>query len=215
LGAESTGIVMQTKLPAALSSAVTDISALGAPFVLLLLQLGALVFYFLLVMGALVRRSERRELSILQTRGAYRRQIMAVRGFEALMICAGAVLIAPTLARLFLSAFIPLITGIERLPLVLSPETYLFSAGAGLAALVVLLITLWPPLNLPLILAGGSAGRSGVAAFFQRYYLDVLLLVIGLIALGQLSAQQGQTIETDPVLLLVPTLLFFAMSSLS
>ena len=61
----------------------------------------------------------------------------------------------------------------------------------------------------------GSAGRSGAAAFFQRYYLDVLLLVIGLIALGQLSARQGQTVETDPVLLLVPTLLFFAMSSLS
>lgn len=215
LGAESTGIVVQTKLPAALRSAVTDISALGAPFVLLLLQLGALVFYFLLVMGALVRRSERRELSVLQTRGAYRRQIMIVRGLEALLICAGAALIAPTLATLFLSAFIPLITGIGRLPLALSPETYLFSAGAGLAALIVLLLTLWPPLNQPLIAAGGSAGRSGAAAFFQRYYLDVLLLVIGLIALGQLSAQQGQTIETDPVLLLVPTLLFFAMSSLS
>lgn len=215
LGADSTGIVVQTKLPAALSNAVTDISALGAPFVLLLLQLSALVFYFLVVMGALVRRSERRELSVLQTRGAYRRQIMIVRGLETLLICTGAALIAPTLARLFLSAFIPLLTGIERLPLALTPETYLFSAGAGLAALIVLLATLWPPLNLPLIAAGGSAGRSSAAAFFQRYYLDVLLLAIGLIALGQLSERQGQTVETDPVLLLVPTLLFFAMSSLS
>lgn len=215
LGAASTGIVVQTKLPAALSSAVTDISALGAPFVLLLLQLSALVFYFLVVMGALVRRGERRELSVLQTRGAYRRQIMIVRGLEALLICTGAALAAPSLARLFLSAFIPLITGIERLPLALTPETYVFSAGAALAALAVLLLTLWPPLNLPLIAAGGSAGRSGAAAFFQRYYLDVLLLLIGLIALGQLSARQGQTVETDPVLLLVPTLLFFAMSSLS
>lgn len=215
LGASSTGITVQTKLPDILRTSLTDITALGAPFVLLLLQLGALVFYFLLVMGALVRRSERRELSVLQTRGAYRRQIMVVRGLEALLICVGAVLAAPTLARLFLTIFIPLITGIERLPLDVSAETYMFSAGAGVVALAVLLVTLWPPLNLPLIAAGGSANRSGAAAFFQKYYLDVLLLVIGLVALGQLSARDGANIERDPVLLLVPTLLFFAMSSLS
>lgn len=215
LGAESTGIVVQTELPAALGRAVTDISALGAPFVLLLLQLSALVFYFLLVMGALVRRSERRELSVLQTRGAYRRQIMAVRGLEALLICAASVIAAPTLARLFLTVFIPLVIGIERLPLDLTPETYLFAAGAGVVAFGVLMLTLWPPLNLPLIAAGGNAERSGAAAFFQRYYLDVLLLIIGFVALGQLSQREGQTIETDPLLLLVPTLLLFAMSSLS
>jgi hypothetical protein len=215
LGTESTGIVVQTRLPEVLRGVSGDVSAIGAPFVLLLLQLSALVFYFLLVTGALVRRSERRELSVLQTRGAYRRQILLIRGLEALMICAAAVLVAPVLARAFLTAFIPLVTGVDRLPLSLSAVTFVYAGGAALIALAVLLVTLWGPLNLPLIAAGGSAERSGAAAFFQRYYLDVLLLAVGLIALSQLTAHDANRLGSDPVLLLGPTLLFFAMSSLS
>ncbi|MBK9123691.1 MAG: FtsX-like permease family protein [Chloroflexi bacterium] len=216
LGAASSGVVVQTRLPEVLRGAGANVAAIGVPTVIILLMVGVLVLYFLLVMGALTRRRERRELSVLQTRGALRRQILVMRGVEAALISGAAALAAPIAARAFLLVFIPLVTGVERLRLDLTADAYVFSAVAAAAAFAVQLVTMWGPLNLPLIDAGGARRRSDVAATFQRYYLDIVLLVVGLAALIQLSAARDSTTDRgDPLLLLVPALLLFALSSLA
>lgn len=209
-----------------LSSTLTDyageVKILGAPFGLVLLQLGALVLFFIVATAALVRRGERREIAVMQSRGMYDRQIILLRGIEALIIVILAVVIAPALSRQLLMWLIPLFTGIERLPLVIEGSAYGYAAAAALLALLVLIATLLPVLRLPLILAGGSATRSEGQTWWQRYYLDIVVLVIGLAALWRLTSTESLLVETqigstqvDPLLLFAPTLLFVGLGSLS
>lgn len=198
-----------------------EVARLNAPFGLLLLQIGALVLLFLVVIVALVRRGERREIAMLQSRGAYDYQIMLVRGVEALIVCALATLVAPWLARQVLVWLVPSLVNVERLQLAVGLSAYLYAGIAALAALVILVMTLRPVLNLPLISAGGSALRDDRQPWWQRYYLDVVLMGFGLLGLWRLLDSNSALVETqsgvsraDPLLLLTPALLFVAIGSL-
>lgn len=209
-----------TELPALFSEYQNDIVFLNVPFALLSLQLGALIFFFLILISALVRRGERREIAMLQSRGAQDSQILLLRGIEALIICGTTALIAPFIAQWLLIWFIPLFTGIQQpVTLQLTPQTFAYSGLAGLIALILLTSTLLPVLQLPLINAGGIGLRSQKQTWWQRYYLDVVLLIVGVAALYQLTNRQSLVtdaagdIQADPLLLLAPSVLFIAFSS--
>ena len=211
--------VYNTGLPGLLNQYAQEIVFLNVPFGLLLVQLGALVLFFLVLIAALVRRGERREIALLQSRGAFDRQLLLVRDIEAFIICTLAALIAPFLAQQLLLLYVPALTGIDTIPLNLQPIVFGFSGGAAFVAFILLLVTLLPVLRQPLILAGGSASRSDSQTWWQKYYLDVVLLIVGMAALVQLTgsqsllAESGETTQVDPLLLLAPTLLFVAFSS--
>ncbi|GAB4428780.1 MAG: ABC transporter permease [Anaerolineae bacterium] len=210
-----------TKLPQILKAFTEEVARLNAPFGLVLLQVGALALFFLGVIAALVRRSERREIAVLQSRGAYDWQILLLRGLEALFICGLATLVAPFVARAILVWLIPRLTGLERLPLPISSGVFVYAGAVALVAWIALVITLRPILQLPLIQAGGSAARGEKPSWMQRYLLDVLLVVIGLAALGRLASirsalmttQQGQ-LQVDPLLLLAPTFFLVGLGSI-
>lgn len=212
--------VYSTGLEPVLSAYALEVGLLGAPFGLLLLQIGALVLFFLVATATLVRRGERRELAMLQSRGAFDRQIVLLRGVEALVIVILGALLAPFVARSLLVGLAPVFTGIERLPLLLDSTVFAFAGAAAGAAFVALMSTLRPVLRLPLILAGGSAARSDKQPWWQRYYLDVVLFVVGGAALWRLisvssplAGTQVGGLEADPLLLLSPALLFVALGS--
>jgi hypothetical protein len=197
------------------------IRSLEAPFTLLLLQIGALVLFFLLVTAALVRRGERREIAMLQSRGATDSALLIVRGFEAFILCLIAALCAPFLARQLLILIAPFFANYPDLPLILTADAFLFSALAACVAFVALIATLRPVLRFPLIAAGGVAQRSERQAWWQRYYVDVVLAVLGIAALLRLVSREtplftttagGNT--TDPFLLLAPALLFLGLGSI-
>jgi hypothetical protein len=212
--------VYTTNLPSLLSQYAQEIVYLNIPFGLLLIQLAALVLFFLVLIAALVRRGERREIALLQSRGARDSQILIARSIEALVICLLVSLIAPFIAQKSLEWFIPLFTGIGQIPLELSPQVFAYSGGAAFLAFLMLMLTLFPVLRLPLISAGGSGSRSDSQTWWQRYYLDVVLLIVGMAALFQLTRSQSAIAtsatgraQADPLLLLAPTLLFVAFSS--
>lgn len=219
---KDTTLVYATRLPDVLNQYAAEVTLLSVPFGLLLLQLGALVLFFLVVIGALVRRTDRRETAMLQSRGAPDSQILVFRGLEALLICLLAILVAPLIARQFLGLLIPLFTGVTRIPLVLDPAAYFYAGIAALAAWVVLIVSLIPILRQPLVLAGGGGTRSGKQAWWQRLNLDLLFLVVGAGAVLRLVATDSALAETqtggtqaDPLLLLGPALLFFALGSVT
>ncbi|MBN2472438.1 MAG: hypothetical protein JXN59_17055, partial [Anaerolineae bacterium] len=212
--------VYETRLAPLLVQYAGEVSLLGAPFGLLLLQIGALVLFFLVATATLVRRGERRELAMLQSRGAFDSQLILVRGVEAGLIAVACALLAPFVARWFLVGLAPLFTGIERLPLAIDFSAFLFAGLAAGFAFVALLATLRPVLRLPLILAGGSAARADAQPWWQRYYLDVLLVIVGGGALWRLlsvssplAGTQLGGLEADPLLLMAPALLFVALGS--
>jgi hypothetical protein len=77
-------------------------------------------------------------------------------------------------------------------------------------------------LRLPLVLAGGAAARSERQLWWQRYYLDAVLAVVGLGALW-LLVRRGSPLsdvnlggqQADPLMLMAPALLFLALGSLA
>ncbi len=213
-------ILVRTDLPRVMGAYSGSIDLLNIPTGLILLQLGALVIFFLVVIAALVRRGERREIALLQSRGVYNRQILLLRGIEALFICIVAAFLAPYLARAILALLIPIFTGISGIPLPLNAATFIYSFAAALIAWLVLVATVRPILQQPLILAGGSAARSSAQTWWQRYYVDVVLLVVGVLAFSQFSQDRvlttsaDGTVQADPLLLLTPALLFIAFSSI-
>lgn len=195
--------------------------SLDAPFTLLLLQLGALVIFFLLVTAALVRRGERREIAMLQSRGAADGALIALRGVEAFILCLIAALSAPFLARQLLIWIAPFFADYPDLPLVLTADAFVFSALAASVAFVALMATLRPVLRLPLIVGGGVAQRGERQAWWQRYYLDVILAIVGVAALLRLLSRETPLFTTtaggsatDPLLLLSPALLFLGLGSI-
>lgn len=197
-----------------------NVRSLDAPFGLLLLQIGALVLFFLIVTAALVRRGERREVAMLQSRGAPDRALVLVRGIEALIICLIGVLVAPILAQQTLIAITPFFASYPNLPLLLTPQVFAYAGGASAAAFFALMFTLRPLLRLPLVSSGGTAQRSERQPWWQRYYLDVVIAILGIAALWRLVGRDSPLITTsagssatDPFLLLAPALLFLGLGS--
>ncbi len=197
-----------------------SVKTLDAPFGLLLLQVGALVLFFLLVTAALVRRGERREIAMLQSRGAMDRQIIWIRGVEAFLICLLAALLAPFVSQQLLIVITPFFARYSNLPLQIVPVDYVYSGVAAFCSFLALMFTLRPVLRLPLITSGGSTIRSEKQPWWQRYYLDVILVVLGIAALWRLVGKDtplftttagGRT--TDPFLLLAPAFLFLGLGS--
>ncbi|NDJ78341.1 MAG: ABC transporter permease [Chloroflexi bacterium] len=199
-----------------------EVELLQAPFTLLLLQVGALVLFFLMVTAALVRRGERREIAMLQSRGALSSQIVLLRGIEALLICALAVGIAPLLARALLTALGPTIADTDDFPLPLTADVFAYAGVAATVTFLALMLTLRPVLRLPLVSAGGAARRSESQHWWQKYYLDAVLALVGLGALGLLVSRGSPLSDVnlggqkaDPLMLLAPALLFLALGSLA
>lgn len=214
--------IFRTQIATVLDDYVAEVDLLGAPFGLLLVQIGALALFFLIVTAALVRRAERREIAMLQSRGGANWQIALLDGFETLLISGVAMLAAPWLARQFLAWFVPFLTGIERLPLRLDGRVFAYAGAAAGVSLLVLTTTLVPILRLPLIIAGGAAARSEKRLWWQRYYLDMGLLIVGVAASWRLLSQGTPLIETqtgelkaDPLLLLAPVFWAVAVGSMA
>jgi FtsX-like permease family len=196
------------------------IRSLNAPFGLLLLQIGGLVIFFLLVTAALVRRGERREIAMLQSRGAADSSIISIRALEAFLLCLLATLTAPIVAQQMLILITPFFARYPNLPLELTPITFAYSAGAAGLAFIALITTLRPVLRMPLVLSGGVASRADKQAWWQRYYLDVVLAILGVVALLRLSSSEtplftttAGSSATDPFLLMSPAFMFIGVGS--
>lgn len=212
----------RTQLPAILTNYTSEINLLKAPFGVLMLQLASLMLFFLLIMASLAQRSEQYEVAMLQGRGALESQIILLRALEGAVICFGCVLVAPFIARQLLVWIAPVLIGANLPMLELDAQSFLYAALIGILAWGVLIISLRPVLKLPLISAGGSAIRPPRQAWWQRYYLDVLLVVVGTAALFRLLATNSPFAQSllgglgaDPLLLVAPALLFIALGSLT
>ena len=213
--------IFRSGIHAALDDYRAEVDRLQASFGLLLVQIGALALFFLIVTAALIRRAERREIAVLQSRGAANWQVAVLDGLQTLVICAGAAAAAPFLARQLLAWVVPFLTVIDDLPLVLDARVFTYAGAAAGVALIVLTGTLIPILRLPLVIAGGTATRGDRRLWWQRYYLDVVLLIAGIAALWRLVSRGTPLIETsigglqaDPLLLLAPIFVSVAIGSL-
>lgn len=188
------------------------------PFLILLLEVGGLVLIFLVITAALVRRGERREISMLQSRGAFDGQVLALRSIEAMLICIFGALVAPILTQRLLQLLGPSIAGTDEFPLPLTTDVFLWSALLAVITFIALTATLIPVLRLPLISYGGAASRSGTLAWWQKYYVDVVVAVVAIAGFVWLIDRDTPLLnnrQIDPLLVIAPAMLFLGLASLA
>ena len=162
-------------------------------FVVLIL-IAVVVLYYVVTLSSLVAEQRRTEIHLLQGRGATERQVLTVFVIEGATIAILAIVIAPFLAGLAISllgytpAFSDL-SGGERLSINLTRGAFIMSAIGGLLSFGALMIPAFASSRSSISRDRQEAARPSPLSFFQRYYLDVMLLILGIVLFRQLTEQ--------------------------
>jgi len=192
-------------------------------FLLAALAVTIVAYYLFLVAGLLAKKREP-DTVMLRSRGLSVPQVLRMYVIEACVLVGVPIAIAPVVGFILVSQFgrLPVYqpaTGGAPLPVEITWKAWGWAAAAGAAAFVVLIIP-----ALASARRGVSAQRSDDARpdrppFFQRYYIDALLLVLGGLVWWELRSKgtvatvgsEGQT-TFDLTLLFAPAMFIFAVA---
>ena len=190
-------------------------------FVVLIL-IAVVVLYYVVTLSSLVAEQRKGEISLLQGRGATERQILTVFVLEGVTIAALAMVLAPFLAALavgllgYTPAFSDL-SGGTRLPITMTRGAFIMSAVGGLLSFGALMIPAFQISHSTVSQGRPEAARPSRLSIFQRYYLDVMLLIVGIVLFRQLSEQGSLAardllgeVAVNQILLAVPALILVA-----
>ncbi len=192
------------------------------PMFVILVLISVVILYYVITLSSLVVEQQRGEIVLLKSRGASSAQVLSVYVLEGLTIALLAALLAPFLAATIISllGFTPAfsdLSGGDRLDILISPNAYLMSAFGGLLSFGALMIPAVQASGMSVTTFRRQSARPYTQPFYQRYYLDVLLLIIGVILLRQLSEQGSVVavgifgeIAVDQILLAVPAVILVA-----
>jgi putative ABC transport system permease protein len=191
------------------------------------LPIVGLVLYFIVLIAGMVVRREQSEIAIMRSRGTTRGQILIIYLLEGLLISSlglvGGLVLASWLARLmgqtrsFLDLSL-LSESSQELVTVLSASAIQFGLLAIALALLALLLPALAASRYTIISLRWEQARALKKPFWQRYYLDLLLLIPPLYGWYQLNRQgavallgSGDDPFSNPLLFLVPILFCFAL----
>lgn len=163
-------------------------------FLVIFLVTGTLMYYLFLVAGLLARERES-ETALLKGRGATSGQVAFLAMVEGLFMAGLAIVVGPVLALLMVfitDRVAPAQVGTSGLlQATFSWQAYLLGAGGSLMAVAVLTITSLVAARRTIVEVRQSQTRPASTLFFQRRFLDVLVLV--LVALLWWQTRQGGT----------------------
>lgn len=185
----------------------------------------ALVLYFAGLIAAMLVNRQRAEIALLKTRGVRDAQILGVYFVEWLLLGGLALAGGPLLGLRFAEtigrtqSFLQLASDAPTLSLTLTPRSLWYGVGVVVLALLAALFPALVATRSTLVDEQQQAARASRRPLWQRWYLDFLLLVPPLYGLYQLRTtgglQLGATRTADllanPLLVLVPVLLCFAL----
>jgi putative ABC transport system permease protein len=199
-----------------------EVNLLTQQLVVMVLPVGGLVLYFVaLVAGLLVSRQQNEDVT-LRSRGMSRRAILIIHLLMWLILSgvalAGGIMLAPLVVRL-----VGQTTSFLQFDPQLPPLQVLFTAQALAAGAITTLIAASSGLLLAWRTTGSTitsfkqqAGRAS-RAWWQRMYLDVLVMIPALYVLYRLWRQGGLVARaddpfSDPLTFLGPTLFSLAFT---
>ena len=193
------------------------------PMFVVLVLIAVVILYYIVTISSLLVEQQRTEIALLRSRGATSGQILTVFFLEGATISVLATVAAPIIASVVISvlgltpAFSDL-SGGDRLPVDISRSAYVMSALGGLLSFAALMIPAVQASRVGVVRHRQEASRPTSQPFFQRYYLDVMLLAVSVLLFRQLS-ERGSVVATgifgevavDQVLLAVPALILVAL----
>ena len=186
------------------------------PLLVLMLQIGGIVAYYLVMVSTMLVERQANELALLRSRGATTAQLLVQYGIEGTLLAVLAAVTGPPLAATVISllgltpAFENLAGG-ELLEVNVSLLAYLLAGGGALIAFAALMLPAWRVTHATITEFKRTIARPKPTPPFLRYYMDVALVVVSAIVFWQLSQQEelfteslfGE-IQADPFLLLTP-----------
>ena len=196
------------------------------PLVLLMSIMVITVLYYLGMMVSYLVQSRESDVALLRSRGASTRQLLRLYALEGLVLTAVAAVVAPFLAMGAVAAAGKLpyfrdITGGDFLPVELRWMPFLVAIGAGLLSLAIFVVPGVVGARAGLVIHKLRSSRPLSVPFFQRYYLDVGLLVLGGLVFWELRARGElvsgglfQDVKVNEALLLAPVLLLTVVALL-
>lgn len=191
----SPSVAMDTRLGDVLGSFAAQSNAVRVPLYFLTAEVVLLALYYVVMVASLAVRQVEREFAVLQSRGASGRQMFRLQLVEALLAAMVAMLAGPLLGVALvraLTTFGPLADVSEPgWSLTLPQLAWLAAAVGALACLVGLLLPVGPAINRSIVTYRQDAARSARPPWWQRAYLDVILLVVGLLLFWRLRVYGG------------------------
>lgn len=181
-----------------------------------------IVLYYIAISAAMIVDRQRNEISILKSRGAGTTQVLGIYLVEGAIFGAMALAVGPFLG-MQVAQFIGrtytflVFTSREPLPVHVTAQAMQFATGAIILSVFAMVAPAFGAARLSIVAYKQEAGRSLRAPFWQRWFLDLLLL--GVAGYGYYLLAGRQSILTlgaagdvfsDPLLLVVPWVFMFA-----
>jgi ABC-type lipoprotein release transport system permease subunit len=224
LQAFETRVALHSGLDGILGDFQAQAETIRAPLYMLTAEVLLLALYYVTMVAALSVNEAEREFAILRSRGASGWQVLKIQLTEAALIGATALLSGPLLGLLLVQGLVwagPLAdVGQSDWALNFTQSAWL-AAGVGAAScLAGLLLPLGPALRRSIVTHQQMASRSIRPPWWQRFYLDVFVLLGGLILLwrlhlyGELVVGGAGRPRLDWLLLLSPLALLLGTATI-
>ncbi len=185
---------------------------------------GLALYFISLIAGMVVRRS-RSEIAILRSRGMTRGQVLMIYGLEGLLLgilglalgllAGGEIAQFMGRTRTFLDTAVFTMRTADDLVTTISPNALAYAGAAVLLSMLALLIPAYQTSRHTIVTLRTLQARDLQKPIWQRYFLDVLLLIPPLYGWYQLDRQgaigAGNDPFANPLLFLVPVLFSFSL----
>ncbi|MBN1963275.1 MAG: hypothetical protein JW910_01425, partial [Anaerolineae bacterium] len=193
-----------------------EVNSLTQQLVIVILPVGGLILYFVTMLAGMLVSSQQQEDVTLSSRGTSRRALLGIHTLMWLIL-AGLALAIGLAASPFVVQLIGRTTSFMRfddtssaLEVVITGEALLAGAITGLLAASTGLVMAWRTTGQSIMNFKRRQARGG-KAWWQRLYLDVVLLGVSLYILYTLGTSGGLTASatdpfSDPLIFLAPTL---------
>ena len=155
-----------------------------------------LAFYIFMV-AQLVVENDKNEISLLKSRGSSRSQIFSIYLLQSTLLAVTATALGPILGVLIckiLGASNGFLEFVSRsaLPIKMTPNAIFYSILAGLFSIIVMMIPVLSASKISIVELKQKKARKWKAPFWQKIFLDVILLGAALFGLNS-YLRQGET----------------------
>lgn len=214
--AQSEGIRTITQLPGLIEEFDVRSVVFGAPILAMLALIVAGALYFLIYMAGLALEREASELSLLRMRGATPWQTTGLHLLQSLLIAVAAMLVAPIVARAMVSVTgrIPpmsTLTGGEALAVVSGRSIVPFMVAGAALTFASMGLAILPIARRSVLELRAIASRPSRKSVWQRYHLDLFMVVLSGVILFELRQQgivsaDATDVGLDPFSIAAPAL---------
>jgi len=218
----------QSSLPG-LRSLIEQGELLEKLLLILSLPILGMIFYYIVLAASLTIQKRSNEIALLRSRGAGIIQIMIAYLVEWGFLGLCSFLLGPLLGILIvrvIGATTGFLQFVQRtpLPVIIPPAAIIYILATIGVALLSCLILVIPAARESIVSYKQKIVRENKKPFWQRYYLDLILLVFSIFGYRELSKQiasiqsgalEGSQLMLDPMLFLIPILFLATAGMLS